>query len=331
MNNDAVIADAREKLAQALGLFVRPGEPYALLDFPNHWNVGDSAIWAGEERLLRDLASAGPAYVSTTDNFDAESCRRHIRGGTVFLHGGGNFGDIYQRHQAFRQHVLTTFRDHRVVMLPQTIKYHDPALAAPAADAIAAHPDVHLFVRDQASVEFARDRLGCAAVLVPDSAFALGPLRRTRTPAHQLLLHLRRDVERVERDLSAFDRVPDRWQSDWIKEGRARRVAVAVAAEAGAVARGRASAVDRRLARYHALARMRLARGLTLLSSARQVVTDRLHGHILCTLLSVPHVALDNDYGKVHAYIDAWTAGLDSVRRAHSAAEAVELLPTLPV
>jgi pyruvyl transferase EpsO len=54
------------------------------------------------------------------------------------------------------------------------------------------------------------------------------------------------------------------------------------------------------------------------------LVTDRLHGHILADLLDLPHVALDNDYGKLAAYVAAWppAAAFDS---ATSTTDAVRL------
>lgn len=324
MNNADVIAGAREQLLRALKTFAPAGQPYALLDFPNYWNIGDSAIWAGGESLLRELTGSGPSYVSTAASFDAEKCRRHTEGGTIFLQGGGNFGDIYPLHQRFRESILREFKGQRVVVLPQTIHYRDPAEASTAGEAFALHGNAHLLVRDRASADFARSRLGCDATLVPDAAFGLGELARIGTPTRRLLLHLRQDVERVDRDDSAFEQVPDRLRADWPRLGRVRRTAIGAAAEAGAALRG--GWTDRRAARYHAQAAARIDLGIALLSRARTVVTDRLHGHILCTLLGLPHVALDNDYGKVHAYIDAWTGELDTARRAGSVAEAVEQL-----
>ena len=49
-----------------------------------------------------------------------------------------------------------------------------------------------------------------------------------------------------------------------------------------------------------------------LVSSARVVVTDRLHAHVLCTMLAVPHVVVDGGYGKIRAFLETWpvTAGL---------------------
>jgi pyruvyl transferase EpsO len=82
------------------------------------------------------------------------------------------------------------------------------------------------------------------------------------------------------------------------------------------------------------LARHRLAAGsvstaLDLLCRGRVAVTDRLHGHILCTLLGVPHVLLDNSYGKLRRFHDAWTSDSPLTRIATSAAEAEELALSL--
>ena len=46
------------------------------------------------------------------------------------------------------------------------------------------------------------------------------------------------------------------------------------------------------------------------------MVTDRLHAHILSLLLDIPHVVLDNSYGKVGGFVDAWTADYRGLQRA---------------
>jgi pyruvyl transferase EpsO len=75
---------------------------------------------------------------------------------------------------------------------------------------------------------------------------------------------------------------------------------------------------------FPALARQRLARGLTLLSEGQVLVTDRLHGHILALRLGIPHVVLDNSYDKLHHFISAWTHTSPLVQLAHSPDEAAE-------
>ena len=78
-----------------------------------------------------------------------------------------------------------------------------------------------------------------------------------------------------------------------------------------------------RFSSYH------LSRGLDLLSAGRVVVTDRLHAHILCLLLGIPHVVLDNSYGKVHGFLDTWTKGSSLVHKAANPQEAAEIAKAL--
>jgi pyruvyl transferase EpsO len=54
------------------------------------------------------------------------------------------------------------------------------------------------------------------------------------------------------------------------------------------------------------------------------VVSDRLHGHILCLLLGIPHVALDNRHGKLRAFRDAWTREATLAEWAGSEREALD-------
>ncbi len=58
---------------------------------------------------------------------------------------------------------------------------------------------------------------------------------------------------------------------------------------------------------YREVARDRLDRGLSLLSRGRTVVTDRLHAHILATLLGIlSNFVADNSYGKISEFAATW-------------------------
>jgi exopolysaccharide biosynthesis protein PssK len=62
--------------------------------------------------------------------------------------------------------------------------------------------------------------------------------------------------------------------------------------------------------------------GCRLLARGKVVVTDRLHGHILSLLLGIPHVLLDNSYGKLRHFHETWTWSMPRVRWVESSAEA---------
>jgi exopolysaccharide biosynthesis predicted pyruvyltransferase EpsI len=62
-----------------------------------------------------------------------------------------------------------------------------------------------------------------------------------------------------------------------------------------------------------------------MLSEGRVVVTDRLHGHILCLLLGIPHIVLDNSYGKLRSFDETWTRTSTLTHWAASLDDAVQL------
>jgi len=279
----------------------RAGEPYALLDFPDHPNVGDSAIWLGEVRSLRAVTGAGPAYACAWHEYDAAALERACPAGPIFLHGGGNLGDLWPHHQAMREAVLRDLPHRTVVQLPQSIHWRDARGAARFAALAAAHPDFHLHVRDRGSLGIARG-LGLDATLAPDSAFALR-LERPAPPVADVLMLLRTDGEAVAHDRAALATVPRAEVADWLDE----------APPAPGLARDE-------------LAALRVARGAALLARGGHVLTDRLHAHILCVLMGIPHVALDNSYGKLVAYARAWTADWPGLVLAADANEAAAAL-----
>lgn len=309
VTDDDVTVGQRALLDAMYRRHVRAGDSYALVDFPDHANVGDSAIWLGEIAMLRSVTGRDPDYMSTWDNFDAEAFRCACPDGVLFLHGGGNLGDIWPHHQRFREMLLATMRDRPIVQLPQSIHFRAAAGMADFAALVAAHPDFHLHVRDRASLDLARTHMSCPVDLTPDSAFALG--RQARGAADRdVLMLLRTDDEQAGHVWGDLDGVADALRVDWLMDDALPPV----------------MADQSRADDYAALAAARVTRGLGLLSRGRRIVTDRLHGHILAMLLDIPHVALDNDYGKISGYIDTWTSGSARVRVATTASGAATLL-----
>ena len=298
------------------------GQPFALVDFPDHANVGDSAIWLGTTAFFRRHHRNEPRYVASIAAFSPASLRRAHPDGPILIHGGGNFGDLWPRHQAFREQVLETFPDRPIVQLPQSVHYGDPRVADRTARIISRHGKFRLMVRDQASLEFAAERFDCSVRLCPDLALCLGLRERPAPAVVDVLCLLRTDRERAApHTLPATSlRVQ---VTDWLAE---RRLPVRLR-ELGAVAArlrsGARQPTALRVARYEAAAAARVARGCRLLSSGRMVVTDRLHAHLLSLLLAIPHAALDNTYGKLGRFLDAWTGDAPGVHRFGTAEEAL--------
>lgn len=323
---DATIERLQREIAPVLGPELDGVRSFALVDFPDHPNVGDSAIYLGELEWLRRRYGLAPGYVCTVGNFSVAALQHAVPEGPILIHGGGNFGDIWPHHQELRETVLTAFRGRRIIQLPQTIHFDDGAARDRAAAKIAAHGDVLVLVRDRSSYDLARNAFKCEVRLCPDMAFALGPLRRPQQAQRELLLLLRTDKE-----TASHNSIPappeDALMCDWLDEPnnfrkRLRRRSVCWATLA-APACGFDSNYQRQRF-YRALAAHRVARGLRVLASGHTVISDRLHGHILCLLLRIPHIVFDNNYGKLGAFIEAWTADCGLVNRAGSLAAALD-------
>jgi pyruvyl transferase EpsO len=82
------------------------------------------------------------------------------------------------------------------------------------------------------------------------------------------------------------------------------------------------------------LAEDRTLRGCRILARGRVVITNRLHAHLLCTMMGLPHVVCDTSNGKVFAYRDTWIRDRESphqsiARFANTPAEAVEMAAQL--
>jgi exopolysaccharide biosynthesis predicted pyruvyltransferase EpsI len=313
--------DIVERLQRLIDDAVSPlvsDAPFALLDFPDHSNVGDSAIWLGQIEFFRSRFGRRPSYVSRQLDFSAQALDAAAPDGTVFICGGGNFGDIWKHNQAFREMVLATLKHRRIVQLPQSLHYSSVEKRDETARAIAAHPNFTLLVRDRPSLEMATQHFDCRTELVPDMAFFMG-LLPSGPPSFDVLALLRTDSERTGLDRSALGSIR---VEDWLDESRA---AVRLAKALGCLG----AASELRLAglkeaKLTAGARHRVNRGLAQLSSARAIVTDRLHCHILSLLLGRPHAVLDNSYGKIARFVLAFTEGSDLVHRAETLPAAVE-------
>jgi pyruvyl transferase EpsO len=318
-----------ESLRSALDAVLRPlvpvDRPVALLDFPVHDNVGDCMIWLGSRATLQRLGAPPLSYTCCIQSFSREDLARRIGNGTIFLSGGGNFGDVYPPHQDLREAVIAAFPDNPIVQLPQSIFFESAAATERARRVLEAHPQLTLLVRDHRSLAIAqRDFPGVRSILCTDMAFGLGPLPPGRPPSERIVW-----LSRTDRESSwggALEPPACVERVDWVAPPRdrrgpsvQRRIWRRVIREPGLV-----RLLDPGIARWH------LRRGVQMLSGARCVITDRLHGHILALMLGIPHCLLPNTNGKIQAFHETWTHGSPLVSWCESEAEALRIALATP-
>lgn len=304
------------------------GERIHLIDPPDHPNVGDCAILLGElDFFKRELPDSKVGFHDWSTY--SRSSDRHIeRGSVLLMHGGGNFGDIWPHHHQFRLEILRRFPKRPTIQLAQSIHFDSPKALQETRDAIAAHSDFTLLARDTKSEAFARANFDCHVALCPDMAFAMDRIVRKPATVDAFCL-LRTDKEAVaphegikkqlnQMGLSAEagdwmddPRTAERlWDRLYSKLTRKFPAAYPLLAPLAFTAR-----------RRYAEARLRV--GIDLLSRGRIVVTDRLHAHILSTLLGIPNVVFRSFDAKAAAFYDTWTHAAPICRLADDPSDMV--------
>ena len=315
------LADLRGTIEKTLGAVIPRDRPCALVDFPNHTNVGDSAIWLGARTVLGTLG-IDVAYTADRTSFRRRTLERRVGRGPILINGGGNFGDLWPGCQTFREELVSGFPKNPIIQLPQSIHFRATENLERVRAALRGHGDFVVLVRDVASLKTAQEDLQLEASLCPDMAFALRPAGRSERPERDILWLGREDIEGLHRPQAEWDVDI----ADWLEEPEsalqsANHLLVRLVRRSP---RGVDHLATKALeATYDRLAERRLRRGCALVASARVVITDRLHAHILCVLLGVPHVLLDNSYGKVSGVYEAWTSECSFARFADSADDAL--------
>lgn len=332
--DQALVEKLSAEIGSVLAALIPPGTRVALVNFPNHPNAGDPALWLGELASLRRIG-ARIIYRASWASYRTDDLARALRPrDVILLHGGGNFGDLYLHNQATtRLRVLEAFPRHRTIQLPQSIWFREAGNRDCLSRLCEAHRDFTLMVREAQSFELARRHFHVPTVLCPDMVFALGPQLRRTTPRVDILWLARRDVESAG---CAPPAAPDLEVLDWLQAlpdeppasvgfRLARRLNQSLHAKVQR--EGAGTALERRLlgATFAAMARGWTERGCSILSRGRVVVTDRLHGHILALLQGIPHVIIDNSYGKLRTLYETWTYPSPIAHWAADAGQALTL------
>lgn len=282
---------------------------YVYWDLPYHINIGDTLIWQGTLDFLKDKPHKMLDYgsVGTASLIDLPSST------VILLHGGGNFGDIYSVHQAFRKKIVEKYPNNKIVILPQTIYFKDKILEDLDLSFFSQHKNLYFCVRDQASYNLVSKYFVDEKVLfLPDMAFCIeDSILRKGVSTGKKLLMSRIDVEAIAIDQRYLQQVDV--QSDWPTFEK-RPISFSYLKFLLALNRrilknnGGKNILKKYIDNYamNSFRRNLINTGVDFINNFDVVYTTRLHGCILSLLLDKKIYLLDNSYGKNKAYYDAW-------------------------
>jgi pyruvyl transferase EpsO len=314
MNNKNIylnnIKEQQRLLYGCLEQLLSTGSKVALLDFPNHNNVGDNAIWLGEKTALRKMG-VEVVYQCDIYTFSEKALRKKLgSGGIVLLHGGGNLGSVWPEHQRFRERMITLLYDMKIIQLPQSVYFDNEKDKQQFGEIARKHQNLNILVRDKVSLDLLKE-LDLNVELCPDMAFALGSLATIGKPKVDAVWLARTDhesagnsIENTNLNIEKLDWLmgePGRYYSKFSPKitVRIRRLVQRIFRNS-AFTRNNLWEINANL--FDLLAQRRLNRGIRILSRGKIVITDRLHGHIISALLGKPQILFDNHYKKIGNY-----------------------------
>ena len=283
-----------------------------LIDTADFENKGDPAITSGEIYYLARAGIQIVWYCNTQQcsekNVDraAELARKFSTDDMVILvHGGGNINH-YPEHDKFRFWAMEKFAGYHIFVFPQSIRVEQPDSAhwVKCQQLYCCNRNLTLVLRDLGSLDVARRHFdgGTRLIMAPDMAFHIGPIKRFISPAFDIMW-----VRRSDTEAPYYKAIPPHpphiriHMSDWLKF--------------------RTPMGGPSIERSFNAQMM----GLFFVQRGRVVITDRVHGHILSTLLDIPHVLLDNEHKKLSNYHRTWNKGLKNVRITDNPAEALSM------
>lgn len=317
-SNREVIEEAQRILLNLLQDLLGKAKHVMLIDIATYDNKGDPAITVGQVMLLGRLKINIVYYCETymcgrgtSLKKAADVNRKYSQEELVILmQGGGNLvGYVYV--DGIRKQYIESFPERKIIILSQSIFLHskNQRNLEYCRNLYSNRSNLVMLLRDRQSYAIAKANFpGVQVILAPDMAFGIGIVPRQLPPIYDIIWLKRNDLESPRKYI--IPPIPPNISvevSDWLY--------------------WRANKPNNDMEKSFLIA----SAGFQFLQRGRIVVTDRLHGHILSTLMNIPHVLIDNPpHLKLSSFYKSWTARLENTRLVSNGSlafdAAVELL-----
>lgn len=256
-----------------------------LLGTPYHNNIGDYAIVLGEYEFFRIYF---PGYKIIEFRCETNSTKLKLqkiiikslikKRDLIFLHGGGNLGDIYPLEENYRRDIICTFKKIKTIVFSQTMCFYNSQELAKSARIYNSHRDLSLFLRDATSYNNSKQIFyNCNCFICPDMATIL--INKFKFDEHRegVIFILRKDKEKFYSDEERTKIIQD-IKKDFFVEVTDNAFTSTPSIEQR----------NEEVFKY-----------LKFISKHQVIVTDRFHGMIFALLTRTPCVAIRSTHHKI--------------------------------
>ena len=282
---------------------------------PIHGNLGDQAIVYAQYKFFDDLGLGNrileitdPDYYRLKDILHNLLDEKDI----IVIDGGGNIGTLWPREDKIIREIIDIFVKNKIYIFPQTVCYSNDSNGVKTRQQLKTTLDraknVTIFCRDNATYEIVKNEFNATAYLVPDIVMTLKDIHFDLEKKNTVLLCMRKDREICNYDdgkKNLFQyleksNIPIKYSSTVIDvncRGNKKRETI-------------------------------LFDKWREFSSAKIIITDRLHGMIFAAILGVPCIAFDNKSHKVvNGY--SWLAELPYIKIIENKNQAINIFDSL--
>lgn len=263
-----------------------------ILGTPEHGNLGDQAIAFAEIEFLKknfpdyqiiDVCNENvPIIINTINAFKHQNL-------AVFIHGGGNIGNIYIYAEKIRRKIVEKITDVPIISFPQSMIFETNSIGKKelkkSKSSYEKNNNFILCAREPISYKKMKENFNNSTILTPDIVFSLDLTYNEKR--EDVLFLLRSDIEEfvsidsiniVEELLLAYEMKVNKSDTHIgnvkIKNEKTREKLV----------------LDK----------------LKQISKHKLVVTDRLHGMIFSYITGTPCLVFKNNNHKIESTYDYW-------------------------
>ena len=292
------------------------GRRMILLNTPEHGNIGDLAIALAERQFLSTEIPDYPVLELTNNqcHYFLQKRRTFIRPEDIVLvHGGGYVGTLWIAEERMFRKILKKFAKNKIVVFPQTVYFSEDSRGRRELlrlkNVIDSCKDISLFVRDKISYDYIKsNQIVDKCYLSPDMVMAYRYKReKNNTNNSKVIFCMRNDKEKTTTDSTIQE-----LKRKLIEEGY-EILTTDTVVEKVVYQEKRQEEVDNKLKQ---------------LQEGALVITDRLHGMILSSIVGTPCIAMDNISGKVRGGYE-WLKNMSYVKCINPEEISVDMIESM--
>lgn len=242
---------------------------------PSHGNMGDQAIAEASVQFFRDKFSEYEVievYREEVNKY-AKAIKKSInQDDLIFIHGGGNMGNLYVCEEETRRQIIKLFKNIPVISMTQTITFTSDEVGEKELEKTKLiynnHPNLSLIAREKPSYEKMKKEFINANILInPDIVlYLINQFKFEKEKRIRIMSCLRQDKESVlghkKDEITDYLRknYEDYFEYD--------------------------TAIEERVPREKRT--IKLNEMLNEFKKSQLVITDRLHGMVFCAITKTP-------------------------------------------